>query len=243
MLKKIFIFLCLTINSTIMVNAEEIDYNARALVGATEQVLITSEIGAKINNIGFTNGEPFLKGDILITFDCELFEAQREVIQANLDSADVQLKNDKELFNMRSIGELQYELSINGLKKAKAELLIANLNVKRCKIIAPYNGKVMDVYTNEYASIEQRQPLMEIVGDGLLEAITVVPSNWLSWLKTGVDVKILIDETGDELEAKIINLGATVDAASQTIELKLQFKEKYETLIPGMSGVVRFERR
>jgi RND family efflux transporter MFP subunit len=226
-----------------MVNAEEIDYNARALVGATEQVLITSEIGAKINNIGFTNGEPFLKGDILITFDCELFEAQREVIQANLDSADVQLKNDKELFNMRSIGELQYELSINGLKKAKAELLIANLNVKRCKIIAPYNGKVMDVYTNEYASIEQRQPLMEIVGDGLLEAITVVPSNWLSWLKSGVDVKILIDETGDELEAKIINLGATVDAASQTIELKLQFKEKYETLIPGMSGVVRFERR
>ena len=243
MIKKIFIFLCLTVNSTIMVSAEEIDYNARALVGATEQVLITSEIGAKINNIGFTNGEPFLKGDILITFDCELFEAQREVIQANLDSADVQLKNDKELFNMRSIGELQYELSINGLKKAKAELLIANLNVKRCKIIAPYNGKVMDVYTNEYASIEQRQPLMEIVGDGLLEAITVVPSNWLSWLKTGVDVKILIDETGDELEAKIINLGATVDAASQTIELKLQFKEKYETLIPGMSGVVRFERR
>ena len=151
MLKKIFIFLYLTVNSTIMVSAEEIDYNARALVGATEQVLITSEIGAKINNIGFTNGEPFLKGDILITFDCELFEAQREVIQANLDSADVQLKNDKELFNMRSIGELQYELSINGLKKAKAELLIANLNVKRCKIIAPYNGKVMDVYTNEYA--------------------------------------------------------------------------------------------
>lgn len=243
MLKKIFIFLYLTVNSTIMVSAEEIDYNARALVGATEQVLITSEIGAKINNIGFTNGEPFLKGDILITFDCELFEAQREVIQANLDSADVQLKNDKELFNMRSIGELQYELSINGLKKAKAELLIANLNVKRCKIIAPYNGKVMDVYTNEYASIEQRQPLMEIVGDGLLEAITVVPSNWLSWLKSGVDVKILIDETGDELEAKIINLGATVDAASQTIELKLQFKEKYETLIPGMSGVVRFEQR
>jgi len=75
-----------------MVNAEEIDYNARALVGATEQILITSEIAAKINNIGFTNGEPFLKGDILIAFDCELFEAQREVIQANLDSADVQLK-------------------------------------------------------------------------------------------------------------------------------------------------------
>ena len=56
MLKKIFIFLYFTVHSTIVVSAEEIDYNARALVGATEQVLITSEIAAKINNIGFTNG-------------------------------------------------------------------------------------------------------------------------------------------------------------------------------------------
>ena len=65
----------------------------------------------------------------------------------------------------------------------------------------------------------------------------------MSWLKSGQEVKILIDETGDELEARIINLGATVDAASQTIELKLKFKEKYESLIPGMSGIVKFDRK
>jgi len=42
------------------------------------------------------------------------------------------------------------------------------------------------------------------------------------------------------LNAKIISLGAAVDAASQTIELKAQFNEKYESLIPGMSGIVKF---
>ena len=59
-------------------------------------------------------------------------------------------------------------------------------------------------------------------------------------VKKGHDVKIIIDETGDELNAKIISLGAAVDAASQTIELKAQFNEKYESLIPGMSGIVKF---
>ena len=39
---------------------------------------------------------------------------------------------------------------------------------------------------------------------------------------------------------KVISLGATVDAVSQTIELKAQFNEKYESLIPGMSGIVKF---
>ena len=141
---------------------------------------------------------------------------------------------------MRSIGKLQYQLSVSALNKAKAELAIATLNVDRCEIIAPYNGKVMDVYTSIFSTIEQRQPLMDIVGDGLLEAEIVVPSNWLKWLKKDHQVKITIDETGETLDAKIISLGATVDAISQTIELKAQFNKKYESLIPGMSGIVKF---
>ena len=142
---------------------------------------------------------------------------------------------------MRSIGELQYQLSESALRKTEAELSIAKLNVERCNIVAPYDGKVMNVYTNDFTSIEQRQTLMDIVGDGLLEAEIVAPSNWLKWLKKDYPVKIIIDETGEILDAKIISLGAAVDAASQTIELKAQFNNKYESLIPGMSGIVKFE--
>ena len=53
-------------------------------------------------------------------------------------------------------------------------------------------------------------------------------------------MKIIIDETGEVLDAKVISLGAAVDAVSQTIELKAQFNKKYESLIPGMSGIVKF---
>ncbi len=220
-------------------HAEE-NREARALVTATEKVSISSELAARVENINFLLGDPFKKGDVLISFDCKIYKAQKEVIQANYDSANIQLKNDKELLEMRSIGKLQYQLSESALKKAKAELNIAKLNVDRCEIVAPYNGKVMDVYTSIFSTIEQRQPLMDIVGDGLLEAEIVVPSNWLRWLKKGHEVKIVIDETGETLDAKVISLGATVDAVSQTIELKAQFNEKYESLIPGMSGIVKF---
>ena len=59
-------------------------------------------------------------------------------------------------------------------------------------------------------------------------------------VKKGHNVKIIIDETGETLDATVISLGATVDAISQTIELKAQFNEKYDSLIPGMSGIVKF---
>ena len=246
-MKKIVLLVALIIPFFKGLNAEETTVltvedvkEARALVSATEKVSISSELSARVENINYLLGDAFKKGDILISFDCELYKAQKEVIQSNYDSAKIQLENDKELLDMRSIGKLQYQLSVSALNKAKAELDIATLNVKRCKIIAPYDGKVMDVYTSIFTSIEQRQPLMDIVGDGLLEAEIVVPSNWLRWLKKDHPVKITIDETGETLDAKVISLGAAVDAVSQTIELKAQFNEKYETLIPGMSGIVEF---
>ena len=246
-MKKIVILVALIILFFKGLNAEETTAltvedakEARALVSATEKVSISSELSARVEKINYLLGDAFKKGDVLISFDCELYKAQKEVIQSNYDSAKIQLENDKELLDMRSIGKLQYQLSVSALNKAKAELDIATLNVKRCKIIAPYDGKVMDVYTSIFTSIEQRQPLMDIVGDGLLEAEIVVPSNWLRWLKKDHPVKITIDETGETLDAKVISLGAAVDAVSQTIELKAQFNEKYETLIPGMSGIVEF---
>ena len=213
---------------------------ARALVVATEQVQIASEIAARVDKINYQMGDAFQKGDTLLSFDCKLFESQRDVMQSNLDSANIQLENDKELFNLRSIGELQYKLTQSNVKKAEAEFNIAQLNVDRCSILAPYNGKVMQVHTSVFSRIEERQPLMDIVGDGLLEAEIVVPSNWLSWLKKGHPLKIQIDETGKTLDAKVINLGAAVDAVSQTIAVRAQFNEKYDDLVSGMSGVVSF---
>tara|TARA_B100000287_G_scaffold95109_1_gene87266 strand:+ start:1356 stop:2081 length:726 start_codon:yes stop_codon:yes gene_type:complete len=240
--KNLFIVILLIFGISFSITtAKSETKEARALVVATEKVAISSEIAARVEKINFLMGEAFDKGDVLISFDCKLYKAQLEVIKADHKSAKIQLKNDKELLDMRSIGELQYQLSESALRKTEAELSIAKLNVERCNIVAPYDGKVMNVYTNVFTSIEQRQTLMDIVGDGLLEAEIVAPSNWLKWLKKDYPVKIIIDETGEILDAKIISLGAAVDAASQTIELKAQFNNKYESLIPGMSGIVKFE--
>ena len=113
MKKLIFIILFLFINVVQADNhdtatTEEEIREARTLVTATEKVSISSEIAARVEKINFLMGDAFKKGDTLISFDCKLYNAQLEVIKADHKSAQVQLKNDKELLDMRSIGELQY---------------------------------------------------------------------------------------------------------------------------------------
>ena len=210
-MKNLFFIVLLLLSNLVLADTqdtknttEEEIKEARTLVIATEKVSISSEISARVEKINFLMGDAFKKGNILISFDCKLYNAQLEVIKADHKSAQVQLKNDEELLDMRSIGELQYHLSESALKKTVAELLIAKLNVVRCNIVAPYNGKVMDVYTNVFTSIEQRQPLMDIVGDGLLEAAVVVPSKLLSWLKKGHSGLLQSDKTVNSLPCTLL---------------------------------------
>ena len=214
--------------------------STRILVTATEEATLSSEISAKIISIPVKAGNNFRKSDILIEFDCSFFEAQKDVVQAELDSARVTLKSNQELAAMRSIGEYEVQLSQIAVDRAQSELNIAELNTDRCIIRAPYDGVMSKVFVNEYESIERQQPLIEIIGSGTLEAKLMISSKWLSWLSEGYPLSIVIDENGLEYSAQIHSLGADIDPVSQTIDATAQFDKYYETLLPGMSGTATF---
>ena len=214
--------------------------STRILVTATEEATLSSEIAAKIISIPIKVGNNFSKSDILIEFDCSFFEAQKDVVQAELDSARVTLKSNQELAAMRSIGEYEVQLSQIAVDRAQSELNIAELNTDRCIIRAPYDGVMSKVFVNEYESIERQQPLIEIIGSGTLEAQLMISSKWLSWLSEGYPLSIVIDENGLEYSAQIHSLGADIDPVSQTIDATAQFDKNYETLLPGMSGTATF---
>ena len=236
---KILSFCLLIIASFKNVTADEA-YSSRALITATEEAILSSEISAKITSIPFTSGEHFKKNDILIQFDCSLFEAQIEVVKSEYESAIITLKNNTELAEMRSIGLYEVELAQSAVNKAEAELEIAKLNSKRCKIKAPYDGRVAEVYVNEYESIERQQPLIEIIGSGILEVQLLVSSKWLSWLVKDYPIQILVDETKKSYDATIEYIGANIDPVSQTIDITAKFLENHDSLLPGMSGTASF---
>ena len=87
------------------------EYSTRVLVTATEEATISSELSSKVESIPFEEGTNFKKSDILIKLDCSFFEAQKDVVQAELESAIVTLKSNQELATMRSIGEYEVQLS------------------------------------------------------------------------------------------------------------------------------------
>ena len=213
---------------------------SRALVVASQEAVLSSELAARINSISVKEMERFKKGDLLIQFDCSLYEAQKDVVRANENSALIKLKSDEQMLQMRSIGKYELELSISEYEKAKSELRIAELNVERCEIRAPFDGAVEEVVVNAFESIQPQVELMKIIKTDVLELEMVVSSEWVSWLTIGHPITVYIDEIQEEFNASISGIGANVDAVSQTIQLKGNITNASSALLPGMSGRVVF---
>jgi membrane fusion protein, multidrug efflux system len=92
----------------------------------------------------------------------------------------------------------------------------------------------------ENESPAANQPLIKIVDTHNLEIETLIPSKWLNWVKPGMAFSFLVDETGHTMEAKLVRMGATVDAGSQTIKAFGVLKVLDLSVLPGMSGTATF---
>ena len=216
------------------------DMESRALVVASQEAVLSSELAARIENIAVKEMQRFQKGDLLIQFDCSLYEAQKDVVSANANGALIKLKSDEQMLQMRSIGKYELELSISEYEKAKSELRIAELNVERCQIKAPFDGAVEEVVVNTFETIQPQVELMKIIQTDILELEMVVSSEWISWLAIGHPIKVYIDEIQKEFNASVSGIGANVDPVSQTIQLKGTITDASPALLPGMSGRVVF---
>ena len=81
-------------------NAFAEERESRALVVASQQAVLSSELAAKIDNIPVKEMQRFKKGDLLIQFDCSLYEAQKDVVSANANSALIKVESDEQMFQM-----------------------------------------------------------------------------------------------------------------------------------------------
>jgi RND family efflux transporter MFP subunit len=213
---------------------------ARALIEATERTVISSEIGGNILEISKQNGDYFDQGEVLVKIECDVYEAQKEKIQTKRDLIALRVDKNKQLAKYNSVGKFDIETSQLELKEQEVELHIADINVKRCEIKAPFTGRVAEKFVHRYQNVKPQDQLLEIVNTEELEAKVVVPATWINYLRVGDAFVVHIDELDQTIEAKVAQLDSVVDPKSQTMSLRASI-EKNPKVIPGMSGTALFK--
>jgi len=188
----------------------------------------------------FGAGEQFKRDDILIRFDCSRYDAERNAAAAAANASDIEHRTKRKLFKYKAVGRDEVRLAAAQSARANAELKVQQVRSKQCEYKAPFDGRIIDQIVKVHEFPQNGEPLLTILNDSKLELQLVVPSNWLRWLKPGIQFQFEIDETGEIHQGKITRLGAEVDPVSQTIRVLGSFKINPSRVLAGMSGTAFF---
>src|SRR6202047_2117879 len=123
--------------------------------GAFESVTVTPQVGGRITERHFQDGENLKKGQILFVIDPRPFKAQLDSAQATiaqakaaLDLAKIQFARDEEVIGARAISKQDYDTKKNTVDvdqaqvdAAAAALETARLNLEYCYIHSPIDGR------------------------------------------------------------------------------------------------------
>jgi len=210
----------------------------RAQLTPRRYTTLAAEIGAKISHLAVPEGGSFRSGEVLISFDCLLQKAQLDKAGAALTGVEQTWRANQRLSELHSVGKVELDVSESEVGKARAEVASNAAVLSKCKVLAPFSGRVAEQKVREQQYVQPGQPMLEILDDSVLELEFIVPSKWMAWLRPRYAFQVRIDETGKSYPAKVQRIGARVDPVSQSIKLSAVIDGKFPELVAGMSGQV-----
>lgn len=212
----------------------------RTQLVARNEVVISSQISARIDRLDVKEGDSFRRGQLLVGFDCGMLAAQLARANASSQAAHKQLQVNERLAELQSVGQLELEQARAKARETAAEATYGRASMAGCRITAPFDGRVAKRAAAPAEYVTPGKPLLQIVDTGNLEVQLIVPSRWLRWLKPGTEFTVHVDDLDLDVPATISRLGAAIDPVSQTVTVSGRITAANPSLLPGMSGVARF---
>lgn len=216
--------------------------NVRGIVRAVNMAMISTQLPARAAKIAFQEGERFRKGDILVAFDCRKQRAELASAEAQQLEMTLNLDNFKVLQRVQAAGQHDLRVSQARAAKASAEADVLRAHIDECSVVAPFDGRVLELSLHEHEIPAPGKPFIGLVAEGALEIDLIVSSKLIQNLKIGTEFTFFVDETQTSETAIIKRVGAAVDPISQTIKIVAVFKNAVTDVLPGMSGTGQFDK-
>jgi len=213
-----------------------------AILVAGDEAVLSAQMPGRIVKINVGLGDTFVANAVLVEFDCAERVAQLNAAKAEFLGARETHLAKLRLQGLGAAGELEVTMAAAAASKAGAQVNLIESQIAYCKVAAPYDGRVAKLRAKNSETVNQGQPLLEIVNAGGLKATMNVPASYRQWLQQGAPVRLRTRD-GRVYTAQVSRLNARIDGVSQTLEVEATVDKPGHELIPGMVLNAEFPRR
>ena len=216
------------------------DLQAVGALRSNESVMMRPEVAGRIAAIGFRDGQPVKRGQMLIQLDASLNEAEVAQARAELDLATSNLKRTEDLARKNFVSGSAQETAASSVEVLAAKLKLAEARLAKMRIQAPFDGVVgiRNVSIGDY--VKDGADLINIEDIGVLKVDFRLPERYLPQLRSGQAVEVSADAVpGRSYRGAVEAINPRIDANGRSLEVRARLSNADGRLRPGLFARVR----
>jgi membrane fusion protein (multidrug efflux system) len=218
----------------------EDDSQAVGSLRARQGVVLKPEVSGRIQALSFGDGQRIQKGQLMVQLDDTLQQAQLKQAEASAAIARTNLQRSRELAAQNFVSQSAVDQNAAALEVAQAQVALAQAQISRMKILAPFDGitGIRSVSVGDY--VKDGADLVVIEDVSSLWVDFRLPERYLSRLKTGQSVEVVLDALPDrKFKAQIDAIDAQLDANGRSVLVRARMSNGDGRLRGGMFARVR----
>ncbi len=212
--------------------------SAPGSLSALRESRIGSEVGGRLWRVYVDEGDRVEQGDVLFQIDPEpyvvalrqakagrdLAAAERRQQEADLERARALFRKD--VLSRQELDRLETRLTVAQANERKAQegVELAQLNLRRTILHAPYAGAVTRRLADEGTTAHsQPQTIVLVLQEtAVLEGRATIPETYFDAVRVGDRAVIRVEGLDRDIETSIDAVGDSVDPATRTYDVKMR---------------------
>jgi len=217
-----------------------VDLSLPAQVTASSDSTLAAPLGGYVESVSVETGQRVRKGQVLARVDVRTRAAQSEIATAQAEQAEAELNRILALGDGASDQQVLAAKTQARIAKANAEL--ASINLQRGVVVAPFSGRVAEVYVEVGEVAGPGTPVVRIVRTDVVTLDVSVNDRDVSQLQIGQDVEFRTPSLATVFTGTVTNVGAAANTATRTFKAEVEVANPDEELLPGMLGRIALNR-
>jgi RND family efflux transporter MFP subunit len=227
---------------------------ASGKIEAEHSANVSTRMMGYVTKVHVKVGQKVRAGQLLVSVNNSDLQAKKAQVDASIFSATAGYHNAKKdferftvLFNQQSASQKEldditsrYEMAKAGLEGAKQMRNEVMAQFSYSNITAPFSGEVTNTYVKDGDMANPGMPLVSVEGASQLQVTAMVSESDITSIKNGMDVKVLIKSTHQEVTGKVIEVSGSAKNTGGQYLVKVNLNNAGSKVLSGMFVNVQF---
>ncbi len=210
--------------------------NTISVTGAlmpAESAMLSAQTAGQVKEIYFSEGEKVKKGQLLVKLDDRQWLAQRNKLNAQLNTAQKDVNRKEQLSDIQGVSQSALDdasLQVESIEADKQELEVM---IEYAAIRAPFSGQIGLRSVSPGAYLSAGSPVARLVQLDMLKLEFNVPERYATQIREGQAVRFTIAGSDSSYSATVYATEPAISESSRALRIRARVPNEENQLIAG----------